>query len=189
MHEALSRAQVHVRQGGKIPKRREAPSSPVALGSLTNMHPPPIFVRPSCHRQVGGEANAASSRVQWVTRSCSLRPQIHWICIRLPRPCHRYRYVRTRIRFRVGSSNPARSHFSQILEYASRVSLFSLSLFYHAVSSLSIEDASSGFDIAFLYVLTSHRLMDRVSINYRENWDTYRDWMKSTMQIVLIILK
>jgi len=169
-------------------KRREVSSSPVALSFPTNMHPPPIFVRPSCHRQVGGEANAASSRVQWVTRSCT--PVADTLNMhKAPWPCHHYRYVRTRIRFRVGSSSLARSHFSQILECASRVSPFSLSLalFYHALSTLSTEDASSGFDIAFLYVLTSHRLLDRVSINYRENWDTYRDWMKSTMQIVLII--
>lgn len=70
-YKALSRAQVHVKQSGKMPKRREVPSSPVALGFPTNMHPPPIFVRSPCHRQVEGEANAASSRVQWVTRSCT----------------------------------------------------------------------------------------------------------------------
>lgn len=111
VYEALSRAGARIRQGGKMLERREVSSSPVALSFPTNMHPPPIFVRPSCHRQVGGEANAASSRVQWVTRSCT--PVADTLNMhKAPWPCHHYRYIRTRIRFRVGSSSPARSHFS-----------------------------------------------------------------------------
>lgn len=111
-----ARAEEWTRVAGK--PRREAPSL-TCRARLSNEYAPSANFRPFPHAVI------EVRQTPWVVEynelpGAALRPQICWICMRpyapsFHPPCSNYRYVRTRIRFRVGSSNLARSHFSQIL--------------------------------------------------------------------------